>query len=579
MQKSKKSSKRAAESEWQQVPNSILLYHVPTASYFHPGLGTYTDENGQPLELWTESETPRTGVDDTDHAESYAEADPGTEEEHYTHSASHAVAAGFQQDVDEEGLAASLENLSVEGQEEPDPIQQQQDAQSVGVSSSKGKAKERKTSRREENVPSSSKPKKEVKSSGEKKGNRKGKGKETDYQDGPPEEPFYEEPQPAQQHHHHQHRQQDHRAPRPKRAHGHKSASTGVTGRATPNDPQPVDPGYGARGVEDEGAEVPYYPHSEQPLGAAYQEGQEVQEQMEMPGELGGVGIPAGASYASGLAAQEDTDDEHDLQRVLEASRLAAFGDPGGFAQYPPGYHQGEPSYVQDVPDYEAIEDEEDEGSKTPTQDNPGSEADIIRGTIGEYEPIDSRYRVEHSSRFSPGQIFKILWSEPQGQSHDFPSRVNIENYTERINAENNWGEKFYVGFRRFVIVASDSGHCQCVPILTYIRQGCKKKGVKADRHGIVHEFNTKPRLLEGEPKLGFKPVRAQLTEGERLARESRINYSKLVTVEHNVKVFFIGNIYWEDFNNVVPAAVNKCWGLKMTTARRGMSDPSKPRR
>ncbi|KAB5575660.1 hypothetical protein GE09DRAFT_1053183 [Coniochaeta sp. 2T2.1] len=560
MQKSKKSSKRAAESEWQQVPNSILLYHIPSGNYFHPGLGAFTDENGQPLEQWTESGTPRIGVDDTVHAESYAEVDPGTEEENYTHSASHAAAAGFQQDVDEEGLAATLEDLSIEVQEEPDLTQQQQDAQSVGGSSSKGKAKERKASRRDENAPSSSKPKKEVKSSSEKKGHRKGKGKETDYRDGPPADPFYEEPQPAQQHHHHQHRQQEHRAPRPKRAHGHKSAPTGVTGGATPNDPQPVDPAYGARDVEAEGAEVPYYPHGEQALGGAYQEGQESQEHMEMPEELGGVGIPAGAGYASGLAAQEETDDERDLQRALEASRQAAFGDPGGFAPYPPGYQQGEPSYVQD--------------------DNPGSEADFIRGTIGDYEPIDSRYRVEPSSKFSPGQIFKILWSEPQGQSHDFPSRVNIENYTERINAENNWGEKFYVGFRRFVIVASDLGHCQCVPILTYIRQGCKKKGVKADRHGIVHEFNTKPRPLEGEPKLGFKPVRVQLTApGERLARESRINYSKLVTVEHNVKVFFIGNIYWEDFNNVVPAAVNKCWGLKMTTARRGMSDPSKPRR
>lgn len=102
-------------------------------------------------------------------------------------------------------------------------------------------------------------------------------------------------------------------------------------------------------------------------------------------------------------------------------------------------------------------------------------------------------------------------------------------------------------------------------PILTYIRQGCKKKGVKPAKHGIIHELNTKPRPLDGEPKLGFKPIRLEITvTGERLARESRVNYSKLVTVEHNVKVFFIGNIHPDDFENIVPQAVDRCWTDKI---------------
>lgn len=50
--------------------------------------------------------------------------------------------------------------------------------------------------------------------------------------------------------------------------------------------------------------------------------------------------------------------------------------------------------------------------------------------------------------------------------------------------------------------------------------------------------------------------------DGERLARESRVNYSKIVTVEHNVKVFFIGTIYGDDYDIVVDA-VNSCWEAK----------------
>ena len=45
----------------------------------------------------------------------------------------------------------------------------------------------------------------------------------------------------------------------------------------------------------------------------------------------------------------------------------------------------------------------------------------------------------------------------------------------------------------------------------------------------------------------------------EKLARESRVNYSKLVTVEHNVKVFFIGHIISDDVS-IISDAVDKCW-------------------
>lgn len=50
--------------------------------------------------------------------------------------------------------------------------------------------------------------------------------------------------------------------------------------------------------------------------------------------------------------------------------------------------------------------------------------------------------------------------------------------------------------------------------------------------------------------------------EGEKLSKESRVNYSKLVTVEHNVKVFFIGTVVASDWDTV-QEAVNECWVQK----------------
>ncbi|OIW34642.1 hypothetical protein CONLIGDRAFT_665362 [Coniochaeta ligniaria NRRL 30616] len=222
------------------------------------------------------------------------------------------------------------------------------------------------------------------------------------------------------------------------------------------------------------------------------------------------------------------------------------------------GYHVRE-TYWSSLPADQAAEEAEDPGYATPT----------AAEHIGQFEAFDARYRVEPSRKFKPGEIFKILWSEPQGLSKyrgRDTGRVDMESLSERRHLQGleNLGEGFYVGFRRFIVIAADETDCTCVPILTYFKQGCTKRGVKASKHGIVHEQHTNPKLVKGEPEMGFRPIRMAITApGERLARESRVNYSKLVTVEHNVKVFFIGSILDEDFDEIVPRAVDKCWSGK----------------
>ncbi|KAI1079293.1 hypothetical protein F5B20DRAFT_581395 [Whalleya microplaca] len=186
-----------------------------------------------------------------------------------------------------------------------------------------------------------------------------------------------------------------------------------------------------------------------------------------------------------------------------------------------------------------------------------------IQGTPGNEEELDSRYRVEHSTRFQPGEVFKILWSEPLGQvGGDDP----ISDMTTRRTSKG----QFYIGVRRFIIVTTDeSHHSTCVPILTYDRKGCLKRGAKPNKHGIIYVEGHKARPLKNEPDLGFDPVALTVyAEGEKLAKESRVNYSKLVTIEHNVKVFFIGSITGHHFENV-QYAVNECWEKKMHRSSR----------
>ncbi|KAI5458429.1 hypothetical protein BGZ63DRAFT_426831 [Mariannaea sp. PMI_226] len=198
----------------------------------------------------------------------------------------------------------------------------------------------------------------------------------------------------------------------------------------------------------------------------------------------------------------------------------------------------------------------DDEGPPTP---RAGTSHTHISATEGEAEELDPRYRVELSHRFQPGEIFKVLWCEPQGSVSE-----GVPSVSDRQEVRDRFGGKIFVGFRRFIVIANDQGHCTCVPILTYGGKACNKRGVKPEKHGIVYERGHKARLLAGEPKLGFPSVKIQMTEdGEKLSKESRVNYSKLVTVEHNVKVLFIGRIVGSDWE-IVSEAVNKCWEEKI---------------
>ncbi|KAF5680952.1 hypothetical protein FCIRC_5694 [Fusarium circinatum] len=237
--------------------------------------------------------------------------------------------------------------------------------------------------------------------------------------------------------------------------------------------------------------------------------------------------------YPSGSAEGEDPE----LQAALAQSRQYSRDQ----------YRGGEPSSAAYAP--YAQDEEEDPGPAVASTNQ-----EHIVGTGGETETLDPRYRVAQSHMFQPGEVFKVLWPEPAGGG----SVVEETVYRDR------YGGQIFVHFRRFIVVANDRGHCTCIPISTYGKKGCKKSGVKAEQHGIVVESsNRNPTALPGEPELGYPPVRVHIHEpDERIAKESRVNYSKLTTVEHNVKVLFIGRVVTSDWDTVTEA-VNASWAKK----------------
>lgn len=79
--------------------------------------------------------------------------------------------------------------------------------------------------------------------------------------------------------------------------------------------------------------------------------------------------------------------------------------------------------------------------------------------------------------------------------------------------------------------------------------------------HGIIYDAKNEPIYLPGEPQLGYDPIRAHMYEsGESLTPSSRVDYSRLQSIQHNIPVWFLGEVDVEDFETVVNDAVDDVW-------------------
>ena len=270
------------------------------------------------------------------------------------------------------------------------------------------------------------------------------------------------------------------------------------------------------------------------------------------------------SSRADNYYPPREVDRQYEQERYEEEEFRAAQADSKKYHYLAGGreydYEAGDDGAGPSTSAYEPYENEE-EGRLTPKGRDKNQ--DVAEGFMKGLEELDPRYKIEHSGRFQPGDIFKVYWAEPAGHGKDSST------VTSKQQVKSKYGI-FWVGFRRFIVIANDEGNCTCLPILTYSGKGGNKKGIKANKHGIVYQKGHKAHRLQNEPPLGLPPIAATMTvDGEKLAKASRVNYAKLVTIEHNTPVFFIGYISGDDFDLLVDGQ-NKIWAEKNVRRKQG---------
>ncbi|EPE30928.1 hypothetical protein GLAREA_03895 [Glarea lozoyensis ATCC 20868] len=193
---------------------------------------------------------------------------------------------------------------------------------------------------------------------------------------------------------------------------------------------------------------------------------------------------------------------------------------------------------------------------------NPQVKAKTIHGYNTESSinrDDDINFRVHHHSQFKIGYVIKLLWVEPRGESSRNSERSRNGEDTDVTDDDGPSSTKGFSKTRRFVIVKVFTGHCTCLPLLTYSGQGVVKRGVHPEVHAAVFTADG-PKLAPGEADVLTRPPIRFLSKSprEKLDPMTRLNYAKLYTVEYNIKLRFIGKIdptsmpdFIENYNDV----------------------------
>jgi hypothetical protein len=164
-------------------------------------------------------------------------------------------------------------------------------------------------------------------------------------------------------------------------------------------------------------------------------------------------------------------------------------------------------------------------------------------------DELDSRYAIRPNSAgyFIFGRVFATPWHTALG--------ANKAQAMEKWVVKDCFGESILTHIQRMVVVKEGHGFSWCVPITTYQGKGVAKPGLnEEDRraHAIVYIEGTSARPTAAEKgMMNKRPIAVHAAANDqKLDTMSRINFGKVHTIEHNVKVMNVGRISRDDLED-----------------------------
>ena len=170
---------------------------------------------------------------------------------------------------------------------------------------------------------------------------------------------------------------------------------------------------------------------------------------------------------------------------------------------------------------------------------------------------LDPSFKVRKDSRkfFKKGRVLRTLWTEPAGamnedqrETPDYGERYNLSLVKQQVDPRSiftaNYREKVYSNIKIFAVIEEAENFCIAVKIDTYRGQGCNASGVITGKHAIAYSGKHVPERLPEETGLLDMPIRVNPDDSKGLEPRSRINFGKLYTLEHNIKVVSVGQVH-----------------------------------
>jgi hypothetical protein len=147
------------------------------------------------------------------------------------------------------------------------------------------------------------------------------------------------------------------------------------------------------------------------------------------------------------------------------------------------------------------------------------------------------------------------VWSEPASSTARDGPNFSSSTIGGRIFSET----------RRFVVVRSGRGYALCCPIQTYQKRGTTKSHINLESHAIVYVAGSEPKALpeEESPRMGNFPIVVE-DKSVTIDQSSRLNFGKVYTVEHNIKVRNVGKISKESLPRL-KASLVKSMGVNVS--------------
>jgi hypothetical protein len=123
-------------------------------------------------------------------------------------------------------------------------------------------------------------------------------------------------------------------------------------------------------------------------------------------------------------------------------------------------------------------------------------------------------------------------WAEPRGYS---PAQKEADTIAAKV----------FTQIARFAVVRTRGTHCLCLRIRTYSGQATTKPGTVVQDHAAVIPVGGEVQLHPHEELLTKSPICVKL-EDETLSIDSmaRINFTKVYTVEYNLKIRNVGRVF-----------------------------------